>query len=89
MSTTSENAPVTLTHSYKCPNYPEKFLLVARPPKIFMLTLGDNHLWPVGGSPYPRGTLVRVDFDPTSECIYWADNAIYRLKLGEKSEFLF
>ncbi|VDK38818.1 unnamed protein product [Taenia asiatica] len=80
---------INLPCSYICPKNPEKFLLVARPPKIFMLSLDsqltDSPLWPIGISPNPRGTPVRVDFDPKSECIYWVDNAIYRLKLGERN----
>ena len=83
------NAQIYLSHVYICPKYPEKFLLVARPPKIFMLSLdgqlAHSPLWPIGMSPNTRGTLIRVDFDPKSECIYWVDNAIYRLKLGERS----
>ncbi|VDD79293.1 unnamed protein product [Mesocestoides corti] len=71
-----KEALVVLTHSHTCPKNPEKFLLVARPPKIFMLSLSDtyvdSHLWP-------------IDFDPKSNCVYWVDNAIYRLKLGEKN----
>ena len=83
------DAHINLSQTYICPKNPGKFLLVARPPKIFMFSLdgqlANNPLWPIGISPNPRGTLVRVDFDPKSECIYWVDNAIYRLKLGERS----
>ncbi|VDN98710.1 unnamed protein product, partial [Rodentolepis nana] len=85
---TKGESQINLSNSYMCPKNPEKFLLVARPPKIFMLSLDgqltDSPLWPIGTSPNPRGTLVRVDFDPKSEYIYWVDNAIYRLKLGER-----
>nr|VZI46220.1 unnamed protein product [Spirometra erinaceieuropaei] len=67
----------------------KKFLLIARPPGIFMLSLQvpaeESHLVPVGSSPRPQRTPVRVDFDPVTKSLFWVDNAIYRLKLGEKS----
>lgn len=91
LETKDASAPISLFTAFTCPKNPKKFLLVARPPKIFMLSLdgqlSDSPLWPVGISPNPGGTLVRVDFDPKSEYIYWVDNAIYRLKLGERSKF--
>ncbi|CDS40542.1 low density lipoprotein receptor protein [Echinococcus multilocularis] len=89
LSLNKGKSQINLPRSYICPKNPGKFLLVARPPKIFMLSLDsqlvDSPLWPIGVSPNLRGTLVRVDFDPKSEYIYWVDNAIYRLRLGERN----
>ncbi|VDL93099.1 unnamed protein product [Schistocephalus solidus] len=89
LSNSPQSTKFLVQQSISCPDFPQQFLLIARPPGIFMLSLQvkdeESHLFPVGSSPGPRRTPVRVDFDPLTKSLFWVDNAIYRLKLGEKS----
>lgn len=88
--TRDKSSEFELTNQYICPEHPQQFLLIAKPPQILMLSLQvpalQSHLLPVGAS--PRRNPVRVDFDPMSKSIYWVDGAIYRLKLNETSMFI-